>query len=58
MGDLKAKNPKTNLDTDIYAHLGLSVSIFFGHLIDIKMHSHESLGQHDQNDMTCTQFGL
>ena len=22
------------------------------------MHSHESLGQHDHNDTTCTQFGL
>jgi hypothetical protein len=24
----------------------------------MKMHSHESLGQHNHNDMTCTQFGL
>ena len=24
----------------------------------MKMHLHESLGQHDHNDTTCTQFGL
>ena len=24
----------------------------------MKMHSHESLGQHDHNDTTCIQFGL
>ena len=24
----------------------------------MKMHLHESLGQRDHNDMTCTQFGL
>ena len=28
------------------------------HSIDMKMHSHESLGQCDHNDTTCTQFGL
>ena len=43
---------------DIYARLGFSVPIYYGHPIDMKMHSHESLGQHDHNDMTCTQFGL
>jgi hypothetical protein len=43
---------------DIYASLGFSVPIYFGHPIDIKMHSHESLGQRDHNDTTCTQFGL
>ena len=43
---------------DIYARLGFSVPIYFGHPIDIKMHSHESLGQRDHNDTTCTQFGL
>ena len=45
-------------DTKIYARLGYSVPIYYGHPIDIKMHSHESLGQYDHNDTTCTQFGL
>ena len=47
-----------NPDTDIYARLGFSVPIYYEHPIDMKMHSHESLGQRNQNDMTCTQFGL
>ena len=55
---LRTKNPKTDPDTNICAHLGFSVSICSGHPIDIKMHSHESLGQHDHEDTTCTQFGL
>ena len=57
-GALRTKNPKTDPDTEIYAHLGFSVLIYYGRPIDMKMHSHESLGQHDHNDMTCTQFGL
>jgi hypothetical protein len=43
---------------DIYARLGFSVPIYYGHPIDMKMLSHESLGQRDHNDTTCTQFGL
>jgi hypothetical protein len=43
---------------EIYACLGFSIPIYYGYLIDIKIHSHESLGQHDHNDPTCTQFGL
>jgi hypothetical protein len=43
--------------TKIYAHLGFSVPISFGYLIDIKMHLHELLGQHDHKDTICTQFG-
>jgi hypothetical protein len=43
---LRTKNPKTDPNTEICAHLGFSVSICSGHSIDIKMHSHESLGQH------------
>ena len=43
---------------DIYARLGFSVTIYYGHPIDMKMHSHESLGQRDHNDTTYTQFGL
>ena len=44
--------------TEIRAFLEFLVPIYYGHPIDMKMHSHESLGQHDHNDMTCTQFGL
>ena len=58
MGVLRTKNPKTDPDTDICAHLGFLVPICYGHPIDIKMHSHKSLGQHDHNNTTCTQFGL
>jgi hypothetical protein len=43
---------------EICAHLGFLIPVFSGHPIDIEMHSHESLGQHDHNDMTCTRFGL
>ena len=57
-GVLRTKNPKKDPDTEIYAHLGFSVLICSGHPIDIKIHSHESLGQHDHNDMICTRFGL
>ena len=57
-GVLRTKNPKTDPDMEICAHLGFSVPIYYGHPIDMKMHSHESLGQHDHNDTTCTQFEL
>jgi hypothetical protein len=43
---------------EICAHLGFLVPVCSGHPIDIKMHSHESLGQHNHNDTTCTRFGL
>ena len=43
---------------EICAHLGFVVPVCSGHPIDMKMHSHNSLGQHDHNDTTCTQFGL
>ena len=52
------KIQKTDPNTKICTHLGFSVPICSRHPIDMKMHSHESLGQHDHNDMTCTQFGL
>ena len=42
----------------IHAFLEFLVPIYYGHPIDLKMHSHESFGQHNHNDMTCTQFGL
>ena len=58
MGFYGLKIQKTDPDTEIYAHLGFLVPVCSGHPIDIKIHSHESLGQHDHNDMTCTQFGL
>ena len=57
-GALRTKNPKTDPDMEICAHLGFSVPIYYGHPIDMKMHSHESLGQHNHNDTTYTQFGL
>jgi hypothetical protein len=57
-GVLRTKNLKTDPDTEICAHLGFSVPIYYGHPIDMKMHSHESLGQHDHNDTTYTQFEL
>ena len=52
------KIQKTDPDTKICAHLRFSVPICSRRPIDMKMHSHESLGQHDHNDMTWTQFGL
>ena len=58
MGLYELKIQITDPDTKIYAYLGLSVPICSGHPIDIKMHSHKSLGQHDHNDTTCTRFGL
>ena len=54
----RLKIQKTDPDTEIYAHLGFLVPFCSGHLIDIKIHSHELLGQHDHNDTTCTRFGL
>ena len=59
IGVLRTKNPKKgDPDTDIYARLGFSVPIYYGHPIDMKRHSHEFLGQRNHNDTTCTQFGL
>ena len=58
MGLFGLKIQKMNPDTEICAHLGFSVPVCSGHPIDIKIHSHELLGQHDHNDTTCTQFGL
>ena len=55
---LRTKNLKTDPDTDIFVHLGFFVPICSRHPIDIKMHSHESLGQHDHNNTTCIQFGI
>ena len=46
MEALRTKYSKAGLDTEIYALLGFSIPICFGHLIDIRMLSHESLGQH------------
>jgi hypothetical protein len=58
MGLYELKIQKTDPDTKICAHLGFLVPVCSGHPIDIKIHSHESLGQHDHNDTTCTRFGL
>jgi hypothetical protein len=58
MGFYGLKIKKTDLDTEICAHLGFLVPVCSGHLIDIKIHSHKSLGQHNHNDTTCTRFGL
>jgi hypothetical protein len=58
MGLYGLKIQKMDPDTEICAHLGFSVPICYGYPIDIKMHSQESLGQHDHNNTTCTQFGL
>ena len=58
MGLYGLKIQKTNPDTEICAHLRFSVPICSGHPIDIKIHSHESLGQYDHNDTICTRFGL
>jgi hypothetical protein len=58
MGLYGLKIQKTDLDTEIYAHLGFLVPVCSGNPIDIKIHSHESLGQHDHNDTICTRFGL
>jgi hypothetical protein len=58
MGLYRLKIQKTDPNTEICVHLGFLVPACSGHLIDIKIHSHDSLGQHDHNDMTCTRFGL
>ena len=58
MGLYGLKIQKTNPDTEICAHLGFLVQVCSGHPIDIKIHLHESLGQHDHNNKICTQFGL
>ena len=58
MGLYGLKIQKRDPDTEICAYLGFLVPVCSGYPIDIKMHSHESLGQHDHNDTTCTQFGL
>jgi hypothetical protein len=58
MGLYGLKIQKTDPNTEICAHLGFLVPVCSGHPIDIKIHSHESLGQHDHNDTTCTRFGL
>ena len=58
MGLYGPKIQKTYPNMEICAHLGFLVPVCSGHPIDIKIHSHESLGQHDYNDMTCTRFGL
>jgi hypothetical protein len=52
------KIQKTDPDKEICAHLGFLVPVCSRYPIDIKIHSHESLGQHDHNDTTCTRFGL
>jgi hypothetical protein len=52
------KIQKTDPDTKICAHLRFLVPVCSRRSIDMKMHSHESLGQCDYNDTTCTQFGL
>ena len=58
MGLYELKIQKADLDTKICAYLGFSILVCSRHSIDMEMHSHESLGQRDNNDMTCTQFGL
>jgi hypothetical protein len=58
MGLYELKIQKTDPDTKICAHLGFLVPVCSGHPINIKIHLHESLGQHDHNDTTCTRFGL
>ena len=58
MGLYGLKIQKTDFDTEICAHLGFLVPIFSRHPIDIKIHSHESLGEYDHNDIICTRFGL
>jgi hypothetical protein len=52
------KIQKTDPDKEICAHLGFLVPVYSRYPIDIKIHSHKSLGQHDHNDTTCTRFGL
>jgi hypothetical protein len=54
MGFYRLKIQKTDSDTKICAHLGFSVLVCYRRLIDMKMHSHESLGQRNHNDTTCT----
>ena len=58
MGLYGLKIQKTDPDKEICAHLGFLVPVCSRYSIDIKIHSHESLGQHDHNDTTCTRFGL
>jgi hypothetical protein len=58
MGLYGLKIEKTDPDKEICAHLGFLVPVCSRHPIDIKIHSHKSLGQHDHNDTTCTRFGL
>ena len=58
MGLYGLKIQKTDPNIEICAHLRFSVPICSRHPIDIKIHSHESLGQHDHNDTICTRFGL
>ena len=52
------KIQKTDPDMEICANLGFSIPVCSWHPIDIKIHSHESLGQHDHNNTICTRFGL
>jgi hypothetical protein len=58
MGLYGLKIQKPDPDTEICAHLRFLVPVFSGHPIDIKIDSHESLGEYDHNDTTCTRFGL
>ena len=58
MGLYGLKIQKTNPDMEIFAHVGFLVPFCSRYPIDIKIHSHESLGQHNHNDMTCTRFEL
>ena len=58
MGLYGLKIQKTDLDTEICAHLEFSVPVCSWYPIDIKIYSHESLDQHDHNDTTYTRFGL
>jgi hypothetical protein len=58
MGLYRLKIQKKDPDTEIYAHLRFLFPVCSGYSIDIKIHSYESLGQHDHNDTTCTRFGL
>jgi hypothetical protein len=48
MEALQTKYSKAGPDTEIYAFLGFSNLICFGHFFDIRVLSHESLDQHTQ----------
>ena len=48
MGLYGLKIQKTDPNMEICAHLGFLVPVCSGHPIEMKMHSHESLGQRDQ----------